>query len=422
MLDPWKKKTAGAKGKHPQIELTAWRADLKANLTPGGRIEGRSINRGTAKAVSPREPLIGLALEKPLLSLHRAVDTESLWKAVQEVVDAALPGSLIGLTLQHNPIVPMLARWTRPMADGLCSSKPIQDYLDAHPRSKFVRVSDVFPVQSKLLESEFYLRYMAPQKCPYAVGMFFWNGPRLVAVVVIMRTNKQGELTDSQMDLLGHLYPQFQTALRRLGLQEREHSARIAFEEFLSRLPLPTILLRWNLKLLYQNQAGREFCALWERGPELAPVMKLSAPIPAEILVRCRTLKQRWEKSARLNVAQAGVKQETVHHPKWTHLRATINLKELSSQSVARPHFLIECEELRSATASQREPDPNRLSHLVRLTRREQEVARLVCDGRSNREIADSAGMSLATVKKHLYVIFRKLEVSSRSRLMALMQ
>jgi DNA-binding NarL/FixJ family response regulator len=62
------------------------------------------------------------------------------------------------------------------------------------------------------------------------------------------------------------------------------------------------------------------------------------------------------------------------------------------------------------------------LSHLVRLTSREQNLARLVCDGRGNQEIADEAGLSLETVKRHLHSIFCKLEVSSRSRLMALMR
>jgi DNA-binding NarL/FixJ family response regulator len=62
------------------------------------------------------------------------------------------------------------------------------------------------------------------------------------------------------------------------------------------------------------------------------------------------------------------------------------------------------------------------LPHLAQLTSREQEVARLVCDGRSNQEIADEACLSLPMVKKHLHAIFRKLEVSSRSRLGALMR
>ena len=50
------------------------------------------------------------------------------------------------------------------------------------------------------------------------------------------------------------------------------------------------------------------------------------------------------------------------------------------------------------------------------------EIVQLICDGQSNQEIADETGSSLATVKRHTHSIFRKLEVTSRSRLIALMR
>jgi addiction module HigA family antidote len=81
------------------------------------------------------------------------------------------------------------------------------------------------------------------------------------------------------------------TALRRLHSLERERAARTALESFLSRLPLPTMLLRWNLRLIYQNKAAREFCNLWAVGPELASLTKADGPVPAEILDRCHRLK-----------------------------------------------------------------------------------------------------------------------------------
>jgi len=224
------------------------------------------------------------------------------------------------------------------------------------------------------------------------------------------------------MKLLGQLYPQVRTALLRLGSLEREHSVRMDFEEFLSGLPLPTILLRWNLKLIYQNRAARDFCAVWEKGPEEAKRTKATSGIPPEILNRCRLLKQKWASAKRLNVQQKSFKEELVHHPRSSHLRATIHLKQLSSSGVAQPHFLIECEDSRRQAAPRSGPASSTLPHFVRLTRREQEVARLVCEGRSNQEIANDAGLSLPTVKKHLHAIFRKLEVPSRSRLMALMR
>ncbi len=377
----------------------------------------------TSRVVTKREPVIDPVLERPLLGLHRAMNIDSFWKAVQRLLSAAIPNRLMGMTLQHNPILPMITRWTLPMPDGFFNAAPLKGYIAGRPRNRFVRISDVFANRSSLMKSAFYRRYMTPQRCLHGVGLFFWQDQRLICVIAIMRTATQGDLSPAEMKLLRQLYPQVLTALHRLGSLEREHSARMAFEEFLNRLPMPTILLRWNLKSIYQNRAARDFCAVWEKGPEAARLMKPSSPIPSEILDRCRLLKQQWASMQRLNVPQTNAQEEQVHHPRSRHLRATLHLKPLTSAGVARPHFLIECEDLRRQAAPRSGPAASaRLPHLVRLTRREQEIARLVCDGRSNQEIADAAHLSVAMVKKHLHAVYRKLEVPSRSRLMTLMR
>src|SRR2546423_3720057 len=145
-----------------------------------------------------------------------------------------------------------------------------------------------------------------------------------------MRTAKQGDFTPVQMKLLQHLYPQFETALRRLHLLERERAARTAFEGFLSRLPLPTMLLRWNLRLIYQNKAAREFCNLWAVGPELASVTKVDGPVPAEILDRCRRLKKRWRQRSQLATPRMILRQEGIHHSQWAFLRRDISISTLN--------------------------------------------------------------------------------------------
>jgi DNA-binding CsgD family transcriptional regulator len=377
----------------------------------------------TSRVGMKREAVIDPSLEKTLLSLHAAMNVGSFWKAIQQLLAAAIPNRLIGLMLQPNPSLPMIARWTLPMPDGFFTAEALENYTAAQQRQKFVRISDLFPNRSSLMKSAFYRRYMAPQKCAYGVCLFFWKRQRLICVIAIMRTATQGDLSPAEMNLIGQLYPQFQTALCRLRSLEREHSLRMDLEGFLSRLPLPTMLLRWNLKLIYQNRAARDFCAVWEKGPEDAQLTKATSPIPSEILDRCRLLKQQWAHAQRPVAPQTGFKEERVHHPRSPHLRATLHLKQLSSCGVAQPHFLIECEDLRRRAALSTGPAATaRLPHLVRLTRREQEVARLVCEGRSNQEIADNACLSLPMVKKHLHAVFRKLEVPSRSRLMTLMR
>ncbi len=369
-----------------------------------------------------REAVIDPSLEKTLLNLHAAMNLGSFWKAIQYLLAAAVPNRLIGLMLQPNPILPMIARWTSPMRDGFFAADPLKSYIAARPRHRFVRITDLFSNRNSLTKSAFYRRYMAPQKCAHGVCLFFWKDQRLICMIVIMRTAKQGNLSPAEMKLLQQLYPQFLTALCRLRSLEREHSLRMDLEEFLSRLPLPTILLRWNLKPIYQNRAARDFCAVWEKGPEEAQLMKAASPIPSEILDRCRLLKQQWAVAQHPVAPETGFKEERVRHPQSPHLRATLHLRQLSSIGVAQPHFLIECEDLRRQAAPRGGPASSRLPHLVRLTRREQEVARLVCEGRTNQEIADDACLSLPMVKKHLHAIFRKLEVTSRSRLIALMR
>jgi DNA-binding CsgD family transcriptional regulator len=369
-----------------------------------------------------REAVIDPSLEKTLLSLHAAMDVGSFWKAIQQLLAAAIPNRLIGLMLQPNPILPMIARWTLPIPDGFFTAEPLENYIAAQQRQRFVRISDLFSNRSSLMKSAFYRRYMAPQKCVYGVCLFFWKRQRLICVIAIMRTATQGDLSPAEMNLIRQLYPQFLTALCRLRSLEREHSLRMDLEAFLSRLPLPTILLRWNLKPIYQNRAARDFCAVWEKGPEDAQLMKATSPIPSEILDRCRLLKQQWAQAQRPIAPQTGLKEERVHHPRSPHLRATLHLRQLSSAGVARPHFLVECEDLRRQARAHTEPASSSLPQLVRLTRREQEVARLVCEGWSNQEIADDACLSLPMVKKHLHAVFRKLEVPSRSRLITLMR
>src|SRR6266508_2888150 len=368
----------------------------------------------TPRVGRKRESMIEPALEKPLLGLHAAMNVDALWKATQRLICAAIPNRMIGLALQHKPILPMIVRWTLPIPDGFFTAAPLENYIAGRPRHRFVRISDLFPNRTSLIKSAFYRSYVATQRCAHVWCIFFWKNRRRICVVAIMRTAAQGDLSRAEMKFLQQLYAQFQTALCRLGSLEREHSVRKDLEEFLSRLPMPTILLRWNLKAIYQNRAAREFCTLWEKGPEEAQLMKAASPIPSEILERCRLLKQQWADAQprSLSGPQIDFKEEQVRHPRLPHLRATLHLKQLGSAGVARPHFLIECEDLRRQAGAHTAPASSSLPHLIRLTRREQEVARLVCEGRSNQEIADGARLSLSMVKKHLHAICDKASCS----------
>lgn len=55
------------------------------------------------------------------------------------------------------------------------------------------------------------------------------------------------------------------------------------------------------------------------------------------------------------------------------------------------------------------------------LTTREMEMLNMVLQGASNREIADKSSISERTVKTHLYRVYRKLKVKSRTKAIALL-
>jgi DNA-binding CsgD family transcriptional regulator len=375
-----------------------------------------------SKANARVQPIVGPTLEKPLLHLHAASNVDSFWSAVQDVVEAALPSCFIGLTLQHSPILPGIAKSTERILGNFFPIAPIAKYFNGHPHRNVVFISDFFSDKRHFRRSSFYRGCMTPINGRCAFGLFFWGAKRLLAAIVVVRSAKQGALSAREMKLIRHLHAQFQTALGRLRSLERERAERVSFEQFMRRVPLATALLRWNLRLAYRNQAAAEFCALWQGGFSEPRFVKLKAPLPPEVLDRCRLLKKRWKQLGPLAFASANLRGEAVRHPTRRHLRATISLKQISSAAVARPHFLVEFESLQSSATTGYETTGASLSHLARLTRREQDLAHLVCDGHSNQEIADESGLSLETVKKHLHSIFCKLEVPSRSRLMALMR
>ena len=375
-----------------------------------------------SKATTRVQSVLDPTLEKPLLHLHAAIDVDSFWKGVQDVIEAALPNCFIGLTLQHSPILPRIAKSTQKLPGSFFPIMPIKKYFSTHPHRNIVFINDFFSDERHFRRSSFYRGCIVPINGRCAIGLFFWDIRRLLAAIIVVRNLQQGELSPGEVRVIGHLHSQFQTALHRLHSRSRERAVPVALEQFMRRVPLPTVLLRWNLRLAYRNQAAAESCAVWQRGPLGARFIKLKAPIPPEILNQCRVLKKRWEQLSPLGLAPANFVDEAVRHPTRRDLRATISLKQISSAAFARPHFLIEFEDLRGSGGTGYQISCASLSHLVRLTSREQNLARLVCDGRSNQEIADESGLSLETVKKHLHSIFCKLQVPSRSRLMTLMR
>lgn len=99
------------------------------------------------------------------------------------------------------------------------------------------------------------------------------------------------------------------------------------------------------------------------------------------------------------------------------------NLKELLYLELLRPHLSNQLHKLivLEKRSEIEEVDYSKLIEieglLYKFSNREIEVAKLVVSGLNNEEIAGELFISINTVKKHLYSIFRKIGVNSRAQL-----
>lgn len=65
-------------------------------------------------------------------------------------------------------------------------------------------------------------------------------------------------------------------------------------------------------------------------------------------------------------------------------------------------------------------PDDLNVSSLSKLTKRENEIAFLLCDGMKNKEIASKLDISVRTVENHRAMIMKKLQIKTASQLIRL--
>ena len=369
--------------------------------------------------------------QKRLLRLHAAMETEEVITAIFDLMDAAVPSRYIGVwfqlleferphvfprILRMKPDMPMSPeQWKRSL-----EISPAAPFWATHPGVKLWRNRDAW-TDEEWRATDFYREFAQPMDFHYGASVGVWKGNLLLGCTSAMRSLTQGDFTDGEMKLLRRLHPYVEAAIKRLDRLHAESNARAAVEQLLRRLPLPTLLLDWELRVVHSNPSGKESCARWNGGPEtvLVPKGRNGLRVPEPLLAVCRELRAKWSNQMVDRYAVASAAGQAVPHPTKPELRANIHLVQRSTGSITKPIFRIEFQPMPGSA----DPGADRdLAVAGRLTRRERELVELLCQGASNKEIADRLCLSVGTVKKELNTLYQKLEVQSRSQLMALMR
>jgi DNA-binding CsgD family transcriptional regulator/PAS domain-containing protein len=379
-----------------------------------------------ARAASQQIPS---GLKSALAKVEAAQNAEQLWEATQNLLRPALPFEFC--CLNYYPFLataPMLFRERHPFASvqhfqRFCEVAPFTPYLQANAGAKHARLSDIIE-ESELLSSCYYSEFMRPSRSRYEACLLFWDGTLFEGLVGLHRASRHGDFSDADMSLLLRFYPYFQHALRRVLQAHREKATHGSLELLLDQLPLATIVLDWNLNTTYQNRAAEELVVLWNLGPLAARSLKAKRhfKVPLEIVQTCCTLKSIGSHGERHPFQLSNADKIIVQHQSLPGLRATVNLLQMQAASLSLPMFLIRLEN-RDDRLGESLDDRNadQLVLWTSLSWSEQRVASLASPGYHDSEIAERLNKSSLTVKKQLQSVYRKLDVSGRSRLIALL-
>ncbi|MBL9134934.1 MAG: helix-turn-helix transcriptional regulator [Verrucomicrobiales bacterium] len=379
---------------------------------------------------------VPVELEKPpssddfVLELQGAVNIPELWESICRLVHAAVDADFACLCLRPFEMVPgTIFRDRHPFTTSEQLQRfnrlsVLQPYLLAHPGIEVVRMSDVI-AEEDLVETPFYRECMEPCGYLHVAAMAFWNGTKMEAVVCAHRSREAGAFRRSEVRALQKLHASVAVAIRRVLRLHREYSVRLSLERFMQRVPLATVLLSWDLEIIYENRAACEAVLVWEEGREKARQWKPPARVklPTPLLALCREAKEAWRPMPSNPSPGIGPCLQ-LRHPTESGFLVEVRVLQLGSNPGHRPTLLMTWEDLGPSENRTGEEGGRKasLGKLARLSPCERELALLTCEGLGTADLATRLGKSPLTIKKQLQSIYRKLEVPGRTRLMAILR
>jgi DNA-binding CsgD family transcriptional regulator len=238
----------------------------------------------------------------------------------------------------------------------------------------------------------------------------------------VNRLQNDSDFSPAELRTLRSLHWHLGEALNKVRKLQRERSARGVLELMLAPLPLPIVVLDWELDILYHNRAATESALLWARGQEAVRCLKPAGrfEMPADVVALCRERKAAWSRSSERCAPSSGRTRIAIAHRTLPGLRASVRMVHLDPPRLGMPLFVVLFENSHGPPNGLPSAGTQKFPQLARLSLCEREVAALVCKGESNKEIAAHLGKSVLTVKTQLQSIYAKLGKAGRGRLISL--
>lgn len=381
------------------------------------------------KKSSRTSGLLDRAIDKPMIALQAAINGDSLIKAAFALLQRAVTCDMAGVHLRIENLPAGLISFrfldtrgrdfAREMREGVFfQDHPASPILMANPGIRLIGTRETLPPDEVLHASRFYREVMQVMGFRHAIAMYFWDDPPQMpeAVLSVCRVEGKPDFTDDDVAVLDRLYSHIDAALRRVRAIERERAVRGELHGLIDPAR-PACVLHWDLTVAEVNRGARELCAQWNDGDAAAQLKLPPFRLPASLREACTELKKRWHASVADHPATGKAERFAVRHPERKSLEATISVHVRHATPMGKPAFLVEFDPPKNAA-----PAPsgkNRKLGLGSFTLPQRDLIRLVCEGKTNQEIATVTGKALGSVKNALSSLFCKAGVHSRSALIA---
>lgn len=367
--------------------------------------------------------------DRALLDLHRATTVEALWRALSTFLTRALPLHSCSLFLNYFDLghgFRGLHHQTLPGAvlpwDLRRRVSPAPEFLARNVGVKMYRLHELVPAGQRLSHTDYFRQVMCVEGWHSLVGLPYWREGQLRAVLVVRRSAEQGDFSGEDMALLEQLYPHVDIALDRVRDAHELQLHRACLQACFGWMPDGNLVLDWSGRVVLRNRQAAEICLRWNYGAEEARRLhpEKNFAVPIEIVEACAVMGKEWSPRP----ARPGSGLARGGSARWVRKNndeATVRLVETPDLTLTKPVFLVQFMPVATARVPLR---PAARSHLIRagLTVTEMSVAEFAAQGFGNDEIASHFGKSAKTVAAQLTSIFRKLNVDSRAKLVALLQ
>lgn len=344
--------------------------------------------------------------------MQRSVKPDDLWSASRALMEAVAPGVYYVLGLPSVGIMPMFLRSTMPLRNlgRFAELAPLNRVIAESPGLAVARMSDFYTPEAG---DPFHDEFLVPDGWLHSAALVFWTRDgRYIGHLASLRSAAQGDYSDTELDELRRLHPHVNAAMLRLLDLQNIAATQITLEHSLHALPLPLAVVAWDLSIGFVNRAGRITLQSWLHGDGAVRSLKPGPEIlPPPLRRACEGMKASMSEALRTQDFSALQREMTVEQP--AGLRATIRLVEPPSSRAMQPSWIIHFE----TALPQNDEVAHALLQFSKLSPAEKGIVLLAAAGHDNIAIAGQLGRSRSTVRTHLRNVFRKLGITSRSRL-----